>query len=191
MEDLQMFLGFDLDGVIVDHSFVKIQLAQKFGFTVNKYQVYPDNLYRLLGPDKYYEFTHCLYDDPQIAMKGVIMRGSKSVLGKLKKRNIRFAVISRRKNNHDIPINLLRKHGLWPDILNRQNVFFVQNRGDKNTKAISLGISHFMDDDWEVLEQLTGVLNKYLFDPYGIAPDCCFKKIVSWREFYELIEGGK
>ena len=190
MGDSGMFLGFDLDGVIIDHTLVKIELAKKFGLTVNKRQTHADNLYRLLGPTKYNEFKHYLYDDPQIAVAGVLMPGANFVLRSLKKRKIPFVVISRRKGNHDIPVNLLRKCGLWPDVFNWQNVFFVQDREGKNTKAVSLGISHFMDDELRALEQLVDVPMKYLFDPYKAISDCCFRRIVSWRQFYYSI-GGK
>lgn len=38
-----MFWGFDLDGVIIDHAFVKIKIAQKFGLTINKRQAHAYN----------------------------------------------------------------------------------------------------------------------------------------------------
>ncbi len=184
-----MFLGFDLDGVIIDHTFVKIKLAKKFGLTINKYQTHANNLYRLLGPSKYQEFKYYLYDDSETAMAGVIMPGARRVLQALKKREIPFAVISRRKGNYDIPVSLLRKHDLWPDILNWQNVSFVQNREGKNTKAVSLGISHFMDDELRALEQLVDVPIRYLFDPYNATTDCLYRRVSSWREFYDSIGG--
>lgn len=182
-----MFLGFDLDGVIIDHTFVKIKLAKKFGLTLNECEIHADNIYRLLGPDKYFEFKHYLYDDPKTSTGGVIMPGAREVLEALKKRSISFVVISRRKGNYDIPTGLLRTYCLWPDILNQQNVFFVQNRKEKNTKAVSLGISHFMDDELRALEEMVDVPAKYLFDPHNAVADCGFRRIVSWKEFYDLV----
>lgn len=185
--DYWMFLGFDLDGVIIDHSFVKIQIAKKFGLNLNRRQTHADNIYRLLGPSKYDEFKHYLYDDPKTAMGGVIMHGSKRILQTLKKRGVPFVVISRRKGNYDIPFGLLRKCGLFPDILNDQNVFFVPKREDKNTKAASLGISHFVDDELRALEELVDVPVKYLFDPYNVATDSRYVRVASWKEFYDSI----
>ena len=184
-----MFLGFDLDGVIIDHTFVKIELAKKFGLTLNEHQAHADNIYRLLGPTKYVEFKHYLYDDSETATGGVIMPGAEYALRALGKRGIPFAVISRRKGNYDIPVDLLRKYSLWPDILNPQNVFFVPNREGKNIKAVSLGISHFMDDELRALEELVDVPMKYLFDPHNAVADCSFRRIASWGEFYDSISG--
>ena len=184
-----MFLGFDLDGVIIDHTFVKIKLAKKFGFSLNEPQTHADNLYRLLGPAKYIEFKYYLYDDHQSAVEGVIMPGAKEILETLKRINIPFAVISRRKNNHDIPISILSKYGLWPDVLNQLNVFFAQSREDKNTIAVSLGVSHFIDDELKALDRLIDVPVKYLFDPYNAVANCPYRRFVSWKEFYDAIVG--
>src|SRR3989338_10659012 len=107
-----MFLGFDLDGVIINHMFVKIELAKKFELTLlNESETHADNLYRLLGPAKYAEFKYYLYDDPKTAGSAIIMPGAEHVLRALVKREMPFAVISRRKGNYDIPISLLRKNG--------------------------------------------------------------------------------
>lgn len=182
-----MFLGFDLDGVIIDHTFVKIEIAKKFGLALSESETHADNLYRLLGPSKYKEFKHYLYDDPETAGAGVIMAGAEYVLQALRKRGIPFVVISRRKSNHDIPVDLLCKHNLWPDIFNRQNVFFVPDRESKNTKAVSLGVSHFMDDELRALKELVDVPTRYLFDPYNAAVSCPFRRVVSWKEFYDLV----
>ena len=183
-----MFLGFDLDGVIINHTFVKIELAKKFGLTLlNESETHADNLYRLLGLAKYVEFKHYLYDDPETSGSAVIMPGAEQVFRALVKREMPFAVISRRRGNYDIPIDLLRKNGLWPGTLNPQNVFFVQNREDKNTKAVSLGISHFMDDELRALKELVDVPVRYLFDPYNVATDCPYVRVASWEEFYDSI----
>lgn len=183
-----MFLGFDLDGVIIDYTFIKIEIAKKFGLILNASETHADNLYRLLGPGKYMEFKHYLYDDPKTAMAGLIMDGSEEVLKILKERGMPFVVISRRKDNRDIPVKILCRHHLWPNILNQENVFFVDNREDKNTKAISLGISHFMDDELKALEKMVDVPVRYLFDPYNVVSPCHFRRISSWREFYDSIE---
>lgn len=182
-----MFLGFDLDGVIIDHTFVKIKLVKKFGLTLSESETHADNLYRLLGPSKYFEFKHCLYDDPQTATEGVIMSGAREVLEALKKRGVPFVVISRRKSNHDIPVEVLRKCGLWPNTLNWQNVFFVESREAKNTKAVFLRVSHFMDDELRALEEMADVPVKYLFDPYKVATDSRYIRVSSWKEFYDSI----
>ena len=62
------------------------------------------------------------------------------------------------------------------------NTFFVQNKEGKNIKAGGLGISHFVDDEPEVLEQLISVKVKYLFDPYDALVGYKYVHVRSWRE---------
>lgn len=182
----EVFLGCDLDGVIIDHTASKILLARKFDLNIIKSQTHGEKLSQLLG-SRYAEFKHDLYDNPKIALASPMMPGAKKVLQLFCKAGVRFAAISRRSKNFSISITTLHRYGLWPDIFNEQNTFFVQNKEGKNIKAAELGISHFIDDEPEVLEQLTSVKIKYLFDPHDILVGQEYIHIRSWPELVNHI----
>ena len=177
------YVGFDMDGVIIDHTLPKIRLAEKYGFSITPEQT-PSDILRNIMPEKIRkEFQHMLYSDSKIALSAPMMRGVKPALREITKRGIPFALITRRRDPA-VTIQLLEKHGLWPNFFHEKNTFFVLAPEDKNTKAIELGLTHYLDDELKVLKALTDVENRFLFDKYGVfSEDDLYKKVFSWQHF--------
>lgn len=181
------YIGFDMDGVIIDHTIPKIRLAEKFGFSITPEQT-PSDILKNLMPEKIRkEFQHTLYSDLKIALESPLMRGAKPALREIVKSGIPFVLITRRKDP-EVAMRLLERHGLWPEFFHEKNTFFVIEPEDKNAKASELGLTHYLDDELKVLNALIDVENKFLFDKYDSFPDMTlYPKISSWQEFLEKI----
>jgi len=179
-------IGFDMDGVIIDHSERKVILAKELGFIIKKTETTPEVMKKLLPEPKYRKLQYFLYDDPQKEFLPLLMFGVKPVLSRLKRDKVPFFVISRRQK-HDIAIKLLRKHGLWPRFFNKKNSFFVDKIEDKEIVAKKLGITHYIDDDQRVLTALVSVKNKFLFDSLGVFKNSGYTRVGSWREISKLL----
>ena len=180
-------IGFDMDGVIVDHSGRKVVLAKNFGFKIKVKDTPSEIIKNLITPlTTYREFQRVLYDVPETALFSPLMLGVKSVLAKIKKSNIPYYLISRRKKK-ETAIALLTKHGLWPRYFNNENTFFVLEPKDKEVRAKALGITHYVDDEQNVLGVLHSVPNKILFDHLGVFKNPPYRRIKSWKELSKLI----
>ncbi len=134
-------------------------------------------------PESEYEkFKYFLYDDPETALNCSLMPGFTGFIKKIRENDVPYFIISRRKENFDIPVMLLQKHSLWPDYFNEKNLFFVAEKEDKNKKAVELGVTHYIDDDPKVLDKLTDVKHRILFDPLGVFNTSEYKVISSWDD---------
>lgn len=177
-----IIIGFDLDGVIADHTELKIRLAAKRGFKLKPEQTPSDIMKNLLPESVNAAIQRDLYHNSEISRLIPLARGVKTFLCELKKRNSPFFLISRRKNA-DLAIALLRIRGLWPEYFNEANAFFVAKAEDKNLRALELGVTHYIDDQPSVLNKLVCVRNKILFDKFGVFADVQFcDRVQSWRE---------
>ncbi len=182
-EKYRPIIGFDMDGVIIDHTDSKIMLAGKFGITLSPEQTPSDMMHDIIPHEINQQIQDFLYGDRKYALRPQVMRGARTVLKEIMKMELPIFLISRRKNP-EIAIELLKKHGLWPAFFNEENAFFVDKPEDKNIRAVRLGITHYLDDERRILENLSGVQNRYLFDRHRIYPEDEFYKLVfSWREF--------
>ncbi len=182
-----MQIGFDLDGVIVDHTTQKIRLAAKQGFKLKPEQTPSDIIKQIIPPSFLHEIKRALYHDLKIAYLSPLMPGVKNNLAKIKRRKIPYFLISRRQDAK-IAANLLKRRGLWPSYFNKNNSFFVLKPEDKNTKALELGITHYIDDELNVLERLADVENKFLFDKFNVFKDAdYYARIQSWKELAKYL----
>lgn len=163
-------IGFDLDGVIIDHTALKLRLAAERGFGLKPEQTPSDIIKCVIPPPILDELKKALYHNPKIAYTSPLMAGAKNNLAKIKGRKIPYFLISRRKDAK-VAVNLLKRRGLWPEYFNKNNSFFVLKPEDKNIKALELGITHYIDDEITVLEQLTDIKNKFLFDRFNVFKD--------------------
>lgn len=181
--DRKTIIGFDMDGVILDNADSKIKVAKKFGLTIQLNHT-PSEILKTMMPQVVWEkFQNMLYDHPDIAFSTPLMRGTRTMLAELNSKNIPIFLISRRKIP-DIAIKILHKHELWPKYFNDKNSFFVTHPEDKNFKAAQLGITHYIDDELKVINVLTSVPNKFLFDPFNVyEKNNHYTKIKSWAEF--------
>ncbi len=182
-----MRIGFDMDGVLIDHAGAKMLIADTFGITLAPEQTPSDIMRRVIPRDIWREIQQLLYDSEQYALRPPVMQGARPALQEITEKEIPFFLISRRKNPA-VAVALLEKRGLWPLFFNEKNAFFVDAPEDKNVKALELGITHYLDDELRVLEVLADVENKFLFDKYGAFPDAeSYSKIRSWKEFLEKL----
>lgn len=180
-------LGFDMDGVVIDHTLNKMRLAEKFGFLITADQTPSEILKKHIPEAVRDQLQIALYHDPKAALRSSAMRGAKPALRELARKQIPFVLISRRKDP-ETAILILEKHGLWPDFFHERNAFFVSSPEDKNAKAIELGVTHYLDDEQHVLEKLRDVPNRFLFDAHRVLPDAEFyTRIHSWMEFLSHI----
>lgn len=177
------FIGFDMDGVIIDHTASKLKLAKKFGLKLKPEETHSKIIRTLIKEPMLREIQYTLYHDPDFYKFSPLMSGAKEGLRLIKKEKLPFVLISRRKDPK-IAIKTLKFHGLWPKTFNYKNTFFVKEPEDKNIKAKELGVTHYIDDETSVLEKLVDVKNKFLFDNFGAFKSSKnYKKVSSWSEF--------
>lgn len=179
-------IGFDMDGVIIDHTKNKIRAAKKFGVFIKKEEAPSDIIQKKFSHPLYEQFRHYLYNDLAIKFKPDLIPGVSTVLNKINNRKIQFYLISRQKNP-GVASGILKYHKLWPKYFNEKNTFFVKEVEDKDVEAKKLGITHYIDDEQKVLKVLLSVKNKFLFDRFGAFPDSEFKRVASWKDIAELI----
>ncbi len=180
--DDSIVIGFDMDGVIIDHTKNKIALAKQLGFNLLPEQTPSEFMRKVLPLQEMQKLQSILFDDRQLAMKPPLMAGAKSTLISVKKLGIPYFLISRRKNP-ELAIELLKKHKLWPKYFNENNSYFVDKPEDKDFHAARLGITHFVDDELEIINKLISVKNRFLFDQFNMHKNADFyKRIVSWLE---------
>ena len=188
MSKARKIVGLDLDGVIIDHTENKLLLARRFGFSISREETPSDLMKQKIPKETREEIEGVLYDDPVIGLTPDLMSGAKTGIRVLSKLGLPYYLISRRKTK-DTAIALLEKKKLWPFYFNEANTFFVKSPEDKNEKAKELGVSIYVDDQPSVIEKLTDVPAKFLFDYLKVYRERAdYKKIHSWEEFLENIK---
>lgn len=179
-------IGFDMDGVIIDHTALRVKLAKDFGFTLRPEDTPSDVLRKLLPEDKRRAIQNAIYNIPETALRAGLMPGADEGLEKLTDAGLAFYLISRRKDP-EIAIQLLSLHGLWPKYFNDKNSYFVEGAKEKDIEARRIGITHYTDDEAEVLTALQSVKNKILFDQYKKHLAENFVLASSWSELTKLL----
>src|SRR3989344_262678 len=178
----KFIFGFDMDGVLIDHTLPKMKLAKKFGLELKPEQTPSEIFNQHLPKDIKEKIQKLLYDHPVISLSSPLMKGTKTILAEVKKGGGPFFLISRRENKNPA-IRLLKKRELWPKYFNTQNSFFVDEPRDKEVKAPELRITHYIDDQTKILDELKSVKNKFLFDRFGVIKNESYQRIGSWAEF--------
>lgn len=184
--DKHKVIGFDMDGVVLDHTENKLLLARKLNLNIKIEETPSDIIKGLMSPQTYSRFQVYLNDDLRFRYLCNTMPGVKQELEKLIKSQVPYFLVSRRKKPL-IAIKILRHHGLWPKYFNKDNAFFVSTPEDKNVKAKNLGITHYFDDQCTVLEKLVAVKNKFLFDNLGVFKNSGYARVKSWKEIAKLL----
>lgn len=182
-------IGFDMDGVIINHIRTKVKLAKQFGVKITPAQTPSEVMKTTMPLPQYRELQYLLYDHPKIGLLSPLMPGVKKVLAEIQKKKVPYFLISRRQNRTvpSMAIKLLTKHGLWPKYFNEKNTYFVKEIEDKEVEAKKLGITHYFDDEQKVLTALVSVKNKFLFDSLGVFKNTPHNRITSWKEISEII----
>ena len=179
-------IGFDMDGIVLDHTKIKLFLAQKFNLDIKKEQTSSDIIKKLIPKDIYPRFQIYLNHDPRFMYMCSPMPGAKNILSRIKKAKIRYFLISRRSKPIQA-VKILKHHGFWPEYFNKNNTFFVTTPEDKNIKAKELGVTHYFDDQYTVLDKLTDVKRRFLFDSINVFKNPPYKRIRSWKEIAKFI----
>ena len=175
-----------MDGVIIDHVGAKIRLAAEYGFSLQPQETPSEILKNIIPKNILSEIKHRLYESPEIIFSAPPMQGVIDALQTLRDNGVPFFLISRR--NPKIAEEILKYHKLWPKFFNENNTSFVVHSEDKAAETVRFGINYFLDDEREVLDKLSTINNKFLFDPYdALEKNPAYVKIGSWQEFIKQI----
>lgn len=178
-------IGFDLDGVIVDHSKSKIRFAGDLGFKLGFEQTPSEIIKNVIPRPKLDEIQKSIYHDSEKSLLSDIMPGVSKTLADLKAKKIPYFLISRRREEaRKMAVRLLEFRGLWPEYFNSSNVFFVASREEKNIRSLELGVTHYIDDEPYVLDVLVDVKHRFLFDQFSVFEgfDQAYIRVRSWTE---------
>jgi|GEM_PF-522346 len=171
--------GFDMDGVIIDHTEMKMRLAKDFGFDLKPEDTPADVIRNIIPREQLDILKKRLYDDPVTGLLSSLMPGARDALHDITVSGTPFFLISRRKNPA-MAIELLKTHGLWPTFFNENNAYFVNEPKEKNEHAHRLGVTHYTDDELGVL-QVVEVSHSFLFDHLGVfKEDPSYVHVQSW-----------
>lgn len=186
-QERKKVIGFDMDGVIIDHTDHKLKLLREKGFNLTKEETPSDILREYIPRDILREIQRSLYNDPSRVSEAVLMPGAKEGLRAVRDSGIPYFFISRRRTP-EIAKEILTAHGIWPEFFNDTNAFFVEEVEHKNDVAKNLGITIYIDDETRVLDKLVSVENRVLFDPFGVSPDSLlWKTLRSWEDILQHI----
>jgi 5'(3')-deoxyribonucleotidase len=183
---VEKIIGFDLDGVIVDHTEAKKRLAANKGFFLKDEETASDAIKKLIPSEPLREIQQDLYGN---CNNQPLVEGALDTLIKIKNSGAKYFLVSRRHHGEarKRALEILQNRGLWPDIFNKDNVFFVDSAEGKNTVSEKLGITDYVDDEANVLEKLSFVKNRILFACFKTKKETPYKKVSSWQELYDLI----
>ena len=174
-------MGFDMDGVIINHVPNKIALAERYDVHLGPEEVHSEVLPGKLTPADYRALQDELYSDSELALSAPLMTGAFAVLREMKIRNVPFVLISRRREPM-IATELLRRRDLWGDIFTEQNSFFVGTPEEKNVASVREGVTHFFDDERKVLRAIPDVGHRFLFDScHQFKDETEFERIFDWQ----------
>jgi hypothetical protein len=182
----EKIVGLDLDGVIIDHSGLKLSLAKQFGFDLKPHETHSEILSQRIKDPALRSIKNALYNDPTTARSQPLMPGAREGLAKLASSGIPFYLISRRRSDEGRAnaTELLKIHGLWPTYFSEKNVHYVDEGMGKNPVAQKLGVTHFMDDEFKILQTLSDVKHTFLFDQFGnFHEQASHTGVSSWGEF--------
>lgn len=185
----QRILGFDMDGVIIDHTSYKTASLTDLGIAFSPTDMPAEKIKKLLTPEQKQTMSHNMYDLPEVALKAPLMAGALEGLTQVAASGVPYYLISLRKNP-EIAIELLKRCGLWGEVFHDDNVFFVGEIADKERVASHLGVTHYVDDQVRVLEAIISVKNRFLFDTFNAYPDdSLYTRVASWKEVVDYYLG--
>ena len=186
MANNDIHIGFDMDGVLVDHTEWKLNLASRFGYQLTAAQTTSDAMRAYIPDEHRREIRRMLYQDPDFALLAAPMHGVHAMLSGLRSRGVPYALISRRRD-HNLARQLLERLGLRPAYFSDENTFFVASAEEKDEVCAHLGITLYLDDEQQVLEMLKSVPNRFLMDPHGMGLDTPWTRVSTLEEFRDYI----
>jgi len=171
-----------MDGVIVDNCPLKVEIANKMGYSIKLADAPFEIIKNILKPEDLRALQTALYHDLKMSLGAKLMPGIVNLLRQIKSEKTPYFLVSRR-SDPPIAIKLLCARGLWPEYFNESNAFFVAEPEEKNAKAKELRVTHYIDDETKILNVLTDVPNKFLFDRLNVFPEADhYTKVASHKE---------
>lgn len=190
IQDKRCVVGFDMDGVIVDHTPNKIALARRYGVALTLPDTHSEQLPKIMPRSVYIDFQNELYGDSEFAFSAPLMEGAEATLRMLADHRIRFVLISRRRQPKNA-IALLTRRGLWGTYFTSQNAFFVGSPEEKNAIAVREEVTHFFDDERKVLRVMPDVDRRFLFDTFRqFEDDKDYTRVFDWEMLGQIFFAG-
>jgi len=184
MPPLKKFkIGFDLDGVIIDHTQNKILVAAEYGFKIQPWQIASQYLKHIIPPEIYHQLQDKIYGP--LTLSAPIITGALTVLSEMKNMAGLFLISRRQSPLFRTTARKWLKTNL-PGIFSAEKIFFVATDADKNAICKKLDIEAFFDDRLSVLGQLTSVAGRYWFNQHEAPGQVCptgITEIKSWSNF--------
>jgi len=184
-------IGLDLDGVIIDHTLTKIRLAKQFGYFLNPDQTSSEVMKKLIPLEIYRAIQNNLYKEEGLSSKP--MKRAKEILEQMTQSSFIPYIISRRgmeEQQRKFAMHWLKNNHFFPPLLTDQ-IVFVDSDVKKNDLCKKLNINIYLDDKIKVLNFLSSVKYKILFDPYSHHyknPPKDIKVVKTWPEFYRYLQ---
>lgn len=179
MKGKKIKIGFDLDGVLLDHKNNRLKAAEMLGYKdFSERTPVEEFKSRMLASD-YEKMQEYFYDEATPD----IMSGVEELWKELG--DCELYIISRR-----------RKLGSRAEALKRlgkninfvpENVFFVEKDEDKNRVIKKFGIDIFIDDRLSILETIDSA-ERFLFDEFGVYKTQKLGDITVVHSHKELLE---
>ena len=183
----EIVVGFDLDGVIIDHTQNKIVIASQYGVALTPEQTHAEYMGKQFGSEMYQEIKSQLYDSTPLALSAPLMEGAFNTLARLREHKIPYFLISLQKNPMHA-LHLIEERDLWGTYFTPENTFFAHDKEEKHAIAVSIGVSHFIDDEPNVLDIMTLIPNRILFDSRSLFPDNTeYSHVQSWEELRKIL----
>ncbi|MDA2922406.1 hypothetical protein MYX07_04035 [Patescibacteria group bacterium AH-259-L07] len=183
-------IGFDFDGVIIDHTPGKIKKAKELGFDIKPYQTPSNRLENIIDQYLHKQIRKYIYGGGTV--QAPIVDGSKRALNILKQGGYELFIISRREPRFQLNvIEWLEKN--IPGIFSIERILFVPKERAKDEVCQRYNISIYIDDKVSVLKKIKSVNKKFLFDPYNLRDDFDLgdiQPVSSWNEFLEILIGS-
>lgn len=185
--DGNMVIGFDLDGVIFDHTQNKIRIASRYGYELTPADTHAEVMGALFPPEIYREIKSALYDEADGKHAPTLMSGAYAGLATLKEKGILYYLVSLQKNPMHA-MHLIELHGLWGEYFTPENTYFVKNAEEKHRAASALSVSHFIDDEPNILEVMTTIDNRVLFDTRDLFSEKTqYQRVKDWSELGRVL----
>ncbi|MEK6928547.1 MAG: hypothetical protein AABW65_01155 [Nanoarchaeota archaeon] len=184
-----MKIGLDFDGVITDCGKLKSLGAKRLYNLDIQPEIFKTELVVGSGilTHSQYRFLQNQIYETELGMQMEIVPGAREYIEQLKKdSNKLYIITSRGKEACDIAQS-------W---MNQNNIILPMHSvgGGISKKKACKGLDVYIDDDYDKLEPLVGVVpNRFLFswgyNQYINTNEDIAKRVSSWKDFYEKIQG--
>lgn len=185
--DNNLVIGFDLDGVIIDHTQNKMLIASRYGIHLTPAETHAEHMANHFTSEMYREIKSQLYDSTHEGLNAPLMEGAFGTLAKLLESETPYFLVSLQKNPMHAS-QLLENRGLWGTYFTPENTFFAHSAEEKYAIAQSLGVTHFIDDEPNILDIMHNIPHRILFDSRELfAEKHEYKHVRSWTELGRIV----